>query len=99
MVGRIQTFGNVKRELEGLKEELERLRLGPLRTGPSHEEIKTTDKIVELNHREEVMWKQRSRVYLACRGRQEHSILPLTYDSTEEEKQDLQIKDGGWKLY
>jgi hypothetical protein len=69
----IQTFGNVKRELKGLKEELERLRLDSLRTGLSHKEIKTIDKIVELNHREEVMWKQRSHVYLACRGRHQHS--------------------------
>lgn len=56
------TFGNVKRELKGLKEELERLRSDYQRLGPSHEEIKIVDRIVELNHCEEVMWKQRSRV-------------------------------------
>jgi len=55
------TFGSVKRELKGLKEDLERLRSDSHRLGPSHEEIKIAG-IVELNHREEVMWKQCSRV-------------------------------------
>jgi hypothetical protein len=56
------TFGHVRLELKQLKEELDRLQSDPLRTGPSHAEIKLTDRIVELNHREEVMWQQRSRV-------------------------------------
>jgi len=34
----------------------------PHRSGPSHVEIKITDRIVELQHREEVMWQQRSRI-------------------------------------
>jgi hypothetical protein len=63
------TFANVKKELKGLKDELERLRSGPLRMGLSHEEnIKATDKIMELNHREEVMWKQRSHVTWLAEG-------------------------------
>lgn len=57
-----QSFDNVKRELKNLCARLEHLRSEPQRTGPSYEEIKTVDKIVELNHREELMWKQRSRV-------------------------------------
>lgn len=57
-----QSFGNVKWELKNLHTRLEHLRSEPQRTGPSHEEIKTVDRIVELNHREEVMWKQHSRV-------------------------------------
>ena len=52
-----QEFGNVKRELKDLNARLEQLRSEPLRTGPSYEEIKTVDKIVELNYREEVMWR------------------------------------------
>ena len=45
-----------------LKAELVRLQSDPLRLGPSHGEIKVLDRIVELSHREEVMWQQRSRV-------------------------------------
>jgi hypothetical protein len=56
------SFGHVRRELKQLKDELARLQADPLRIGPSHKEIKVTNHIVELNHREEVMWQQRSRV-------------------------------------
>ena len=53
-----QTFGHVRLELQKLKEELDKLQLDPNRSGPSHAEIKITDKILELNHREEIMWQQ-----------------------------------------
>jgi hypothetical protein len=56
------TFGHVILELGQLKEELQKFQADPSRVGPSHAEIKVTDRIVELNHREEVMWQQRSRV-------------------------------------
>ena len=51
------TFGHVRLELQRLKEELEQLQDNPSRTGPSHREIKITDRIVELNYREEIMWQ------------------------------------------
>jgi hypothetical protein len=56
------TFGHVRLELKQLKAELEKFQADPNRVGPSHAEIKVSDRIVELNHREEVMWQQRSRV-------------------------------------
>jgi hypothetical protein len=56
------TFGHVRMELRQLKEELEVLQADPHRSGPTHAEIKITVRIVELNHREEVMWQQRSRI-------------------------------------
>jgi Zn-dependent M32 family carboxypeptidase len=55
-------FGHVRKEIHQLTERLAILRDDPRRTGPSHEEIKICDRIVELNHREEIMWRQRSRV-------------------------------------
>jgi hypothetical protein len=62
----IETFGHIRSELKKLNVELERLRLALNRTGPTHEEIKIADRIVELNNREEIMWRQRSRIqYLA----------------------------------
>jgi hypothetical protein len=63
-----QTFGNVRLELSRLKEELERLQSDPTRIGPSHAEIKVTDRIVELSHREEIMWQQRSRIQRLTAG-------------------------------
>jgi len=45
----------VTRELKKLNARLEHLCLEPMRTGPSHEEIKTVDRIMELNYREEIM--------------------------------------------
>jgi DNA repair exonuclease SbcCD ATPase subunit len=50
------TFGHVRLELEKLKEELEQLQADPHHSGPSHTEIKISDMIVELNHREDIMW-------------------------------------------
>ncbi|KAG2627843.1 hypothetical protein PVAP13_3KG264155 [Panicum virgatum] len=55
-------FGHVSLELKKLKEELEKLQAEPSQLGPSHAEIKITDRIVELNHHEEIMWQQRSRI-------------------------------------
>ena len=49
-------------------EKLERMRSEPARTSPSHEEIKTVERTVELNHREEIMWQQRSRVLWLTSG-------------------------------
>jgi hypothetical protein len=45
------SFGHVKLELNQLKDELARLQADPTRIGPSHVEIKVTNRIIELNHR------------------------------------------------
>ena len=62
------TFGHVRLELKRLKEELERLQSDPNRTGPTYVENKIADRIVELNHREEIMWQQRSRIRWLAEG-------------------------------
>jgi len=63
------TFGNVRKELRHLNARLEQLRSAPTRTANSHEEIKVVDRIIELRHREEIMWQQRSRVMWQQRSR------------------------------
>jgi hypothetical protein len=52
-----QTFGHVRQELKALNEELGRMRSVPSRVGPSHAEIKVVERIMELNYREEILWK------------------------------------------
>jgi hypothetical protein len=56
------TFGHVQRELQRLGKELERLQDEPTRTAPTHAELKIVERLVELHHREELMWKQRARL-------------------------------------
>ena len=55
-------FGSVRKEIKELKSSLESMRSDPTRTGPTHIEIKMNDRLVELYHREEIMWRQRSRL-------------------------------------
>ena len=62
------TFGGVRSEIKGLRDDLKRLREDPGRVGPSHAELKIVDRLVELDHREEVMWRQRSRVQWLAEG-------------------------------
>jgi hypothetical protein len=60
--GEGRLFGNVRKELIELNKKLEELRSVLNRSRPSHAEIKIADRIVELSHREEVMWHQCSRI-------------------------------------
>ena len=56
------TFGSVRKEIKRLKKELEDLRADPARIAPSHNELKINQNLIEVYHREEVMWRQRSRI-------------------------------------
>jgi hypothetical protein len=47
---------------------LEELRSDPQRAGPSYVESKIAEKIMELNYREETMWRQRSRITWLSEG-------------------------------
>jgi hypothetical protein len=62
------TFGHVRTEIHNLKRELESFRRDPHRTGPSFEEIKVTERLMELQGREEKMWRQRSRIQQLSEG-------------------------------
>lgn len=67
------TYGSVRGEIRSLKKELERLRSDVERTGPSHLEMKINDRLIELYLREELMWRQHSRIeWLAAGDRNCH---------------------------
>ena len=55
-------FGSVRQEIDQLKRQLQILRQIPGRTGPGHAELNVTDRMVELFHREEILWRQRARL-------------------------------------
>ena len=61
-------FSSVRREIASLKNELKILREIPGRTEPSREETKVADRLVELFHREEILWRQRARVEWLAHG-------------------------------
>ena len=39
-----------------------------MRTAPSHVELKVNEKLIEMYHREEIMWRQRSRLEWLSQG-------------------------------
>jgi len=61
-------FGNVRREIQQLKAELQELRVIPNRFGPNHLEIKIIDRLTELYHREEILWRQCARLEWLMHG-------------------------------
>jgi hypothetical protein len=64
------TFGSVRRELKQLRHQLVDLCAASNRLGPNHQELMVVERLVELQHREEVMWRQRSRGHWLVEGDQ-----------------------------
>lgn len=62
------TFGSVRGELRELRQRMAELRSVPTRIGPSAEEYKVQDRMIELSYREEIMMRQRSRIQWLSEG-------------------------------
>jgi hypothetical protein len=62
------TFGSVQGEIRQLQLRLSDLREGLARQGPSEEEGAIVQRLTELYGREEVMWRQRSRIQWLAEG-------------------------------
>lgn len=78
------TFGQVRSELRSLKRRLEELRSEPTRQGPSYEEKKVEQRIIELNYREEIMWRQNPGSNGLLK---ETGIQKISPESIDEEKE------------
>ena len=63
-----QSFRLVRQQISQLKVQLQLLRATPGRSDPTREETKITDMLVELFHREEMLWRQRARVEWLVHG-------------------------------
>lgn len=64
----MDTFGSVRKKIKELKGELENLRNRPMRVGLDHLELKINENLVELYHREEIMWRQRAQIEWLASG-------------------------------
>ena len=62
------SLSSVRKELRELKGRLEAMRADPCRTGPMHAELKIQKRIDELNYREEILWRQQSRIQWLLEG-------------------------------
>jgi hypothetical protein len=62
------TFGSIQGEIRQLQLRLSDLREGLARQGPSEEEGAIVQRLIELYDREEVMWRQRSRIQWLAEG-------------------------------
>jgi hypothetical protein len=92
------TFGNVQREIKQLNNRLDVLRADPMRIQPSYEEVKVTQRLVELFHREEVMWRQRSRVQWLAEGDRNTRFFHLRASKRKKKNRICRLKrpDGNY---
>jgi hypothetical protein len=92
------TFGNVQREIKQLNNRLDVLRSDPMRIQPSYEEVKVTQRLVELFHREEVMWRQRSRVQWLAEGDRNTRFFHLRASKRKKKNRICRLKrpDGNY---
>lgn len=86
------TFGSVKVEIQALCERVSALRADPLRLGPSEEETRITQRLLELYQREEVMWRQRSCVQWLAEGDKNTRFFHLRASQRKKRNKISQLK-------
>jgi len=63
-----RSFGSVRQELRSLRYQLATLRAVPGRVGPSEEDKRVQDRMIEVSLAEEIMMRQRSRIKWLAEG-------------------------------
>ena len=94
--GRVH-LGNVRQYIRQLQLQLQEMCDSRGRSGPSSAELKTVDNLVELSfHREEILWRQRSRIEWLVRVYKNTYLFHLraSYHSRKNQIKSLQRLDG-----
>jgi hypothetical protein len=91
-----ETFGHVQREIKDLQGRLTVLRAAMDCQGPSYEEEKVHQCLLELYQREEVMWLQRSRVQWLAKGDTNTRFFHLRASQRKKRNKNckLKVSDG-----
>ena len=91
-------FRNVRREIQDLKKELQEMRDSPNRIGPVHAEIKVVDRLTELYHREEILWRQRARLDWLIHGDKNTYFFHLCASRRRRKNQIKSLQKTGWAV-
>ena len=91
-------FGNVRQEILRLQGQLQEMRAIQNRSGPIHAEIKIVERLTELYHREEILWRQHARLEWLMHGDKNTYFFHLRASRRRRKNQikALQKVNGEW---
>ena len=90
------SFGSVRQELRSLRHQLATLRAVPGRVGPSEEEKRVQDRMIEVSLAEEIMMRQRSRIKWLAEGDKNTGFFQKKASAHRAKKQDNSATKKRW---